>query len=115
MDLSIETTHFPGLNIVQRRPFVFVFTVLITITAVLIFKVIDVTFRTSIKTVDQKSAGLAVSFDQDFHNKKFQEKRYATLYGSGTHAACVACGRWGDILKQMNEGCPRTHRCWNFH
>jgi len=48
---------------------------LITITAVLIFKVIDVAFLTSIKTVDQKSAGLAVSCVQDFDNKKNQEKK----------------------------------------
>ena len=48
---------------------------LVTITAVLIFIVIDITFLISIKAVDQKSASLAVSSDQVFHNKKFQEKK----------------------------------------
>ena len=47
--------------------------------------------------------------------KNFEKKRYDTLYGSGTYAACVACEGWGDILKQMNEGCPNTQRCWDFH
>jgi CRISPR/Cas system CMR-associated protein Cmr5 small subunit len=53
---------------------------LITITAVLIFKVIDVPFLTSIKTVDQKSAGLAVSCVQDFHNKKNSRKKYMIFF-----------------------------------
>jgi hypothetical protein len=48
---------------------------LVTITAVLISIVIDITFLISIKAVDQKSARLAVSSDQVFHNKKFQEKK----------------------------------------
>ena len=50
-----------------------------------------------------------------FTIKNFKKKRYDILYDSGTYAACVAYGRWGDILKRMNEGCPKTHRCWDFH
>jgi hypothetical protein len=49
----------------------------ITITAVLVFKVIDFTFLTSIlvKAVDQKGTEPAASRDQVFHNKNVHEKK----------------------------------------
>jgi len=43
------------------------------------------------------------------------KKRYDILYDSGTYGACVACGRWGDMLKQMKEECHKTHGCWDLH
>lgn len=70
---------------------------LITITAVLIFRDIDVTFLTSIKAVNQKSTGLAVSRDQFFITKMFKKNIYVILYDSGTYAVCVAYGRWGGV------------------
>jgi hypothetical protein len=48
--------------------------VLITITAVLIFRDIDVTFLTLIKAVDQKITGLALRRDQFFHNRNIKKK-----------------------------------------
>ena len=85
----------------------------------LVFKVIEATFLTSIKAVDQKSTEMAVSRDQVFHNTNVHEKKKDILYDCGAYAAYAAYERWGggggNILKQMNEGCRKTHYCWDFH